>query len=68
MVYLENKNADPSFLHDVQVKVEELFADYNEAKANFSEEQNKLTQMYHLNEKVFIQFPYNRKKKIVLIL
>lgn len=56
LVYLENKNADPSFLHDVQAKAEELRADYNEVKANFSEEQNKLMQMYHLNEKVFIQF------------
>lgn len=49
---LADKNANPSFLGDVQSKAEELFGEFNESARQYSEELDKLKQINFLNEKV----------------
>lgn len=52
VVELAGKNANPSFLSDVQSKAEELFAEFKECASRYSEELKKLKQINLLNEKV----------------
>lgn len=52
VVELADKNANPSFLNDVQSKAEELFTEFNETARRYSAEYEQLKQINLLSEKV----------------
>lgn len=52
LLTLGQKKADSVFLNDVQTKADELFSEYDDVTNDFTQEQEKLSQLCYLDKKV----------------